>query len=175
MNMGEYAVHSGTSMATPLVAAIFALVAQARGSRDPFELRSVISSTSKPRPWFDATTVHDILAPVPQQGSGLIQAYDAAHATTVLSVSQVSFNDTDHFPGHQKFTIKNTGDIAVTYKLGHIKAATMYTFAAGSHSVSAFPNPMANDWADLSFSPRYDFILVSPQPPRLELIFTAGS
>ncbi|RSL72417.1 hypothetical protein CEP53_001123 [Fusarium sp. AF-6] len=154
MNMGEYAVLSGTSMATPLAAAIFALVAQARGSRDQFELRSVISSTSKAKPWFDGTTVHDILAPVPQQGSGFIQAYDAAHATTVLSVSQISFNDTDNFSGRKKFSIKNTGDKDVTYKLGHTKAATMYTFAAGSHSVAAFPNPIVDDWAELSFSPR---------------------
>ncbi|WAO89007.1 Hypothetical protein NCS54_00637900 [Fusarium falciforme] len=152
MNMGEYAVMSGTSMATPLAAAIFALVAQARGSRDPFELRSVISSTSKPKPWFDGKTVHDILAPVAQQGSGLIQAYDAARATTVLSVSQISFNDTDHFSGHKKFSIKNTGDKDVTYKLGHTKAATMYTFASGSHSAAAFPNPIVDDWAELSFS-----------------------
>ncbi|KAI8718244.1 hypothetical protein NCS52_00602600 [Fusarium sp. LHS14.1] len=154
MNMGEYAVMSGTSMSTPLAAAIFALVAQARGSRDPFELRSVISSTSQPKPWFDGTTVHDILAPVVQQGSGLIQAYDAAHATTVLSVSQISFNDTDHFSGSKKFSIKNTGDKDVTYKLGYTKAATLYTFAAGSHSAARFPNPIVDDWAELSFSPK---------------------
>lgn len=160
MNMGEYAVMSGTSMATPLAAAIFALVAQARGSRDPFELRSVISSTSKPKPWFDGKTVHDILAPVAQQGSGLIQAYDAARATTVLSVSQISFNDTDHFSGHKKFSIKNTGDKDVTYKLGHTKAATMCTFAAGSHSAAAFPNPIVDDWAELSFSPKYECALL---------------
>ncbi|RMJ16033.1 hypothetical protein CDV36_004273 [Fusarium kuroshium] len=154
MNMGEYAVLSGTSMATPLAAAIFALVAQARGSRDPFELRSVISSTSKAKPWFDGAAVHDILAPVAQQGTGLIQAYDAAHATTVLSVSQISFNDTDHFSSRKKFSIKNMGDKDVTYKLGHTKAATVYTFAVGSHSAAAFPNPVVDDWAELSFSPK---------------------
>ncbi|KAJ3535967.1 hypothetical protein NM208_g6920 [Fusarium decemcellulare] len=153
MNMGEYAVLSGTSMATPLAAAIFALIAEARETTNPFELRSVISSTSKPRPWFDGTTVHEIFAPVAQQGSGLIQAYKAAHATTVISVGQISFNDSDHFSGRQKFIVKNTGAKDLTYDLGHTKAATAYTFAPGSHSASQFPNPIADDWAELSFSP----------------------
>ncbi|KAF4455288.1 subtilisin-like serine protease pr1c [Fusarium albosuccineum] len=166
MNMGEYAVLSGTSIATPLAAAIFALIAEARETTDPFELRSVISSTSKPRPWFDGTTVHEIFAPVAQQGSGLIQAYKAAHAITVISVGQISFNDTDHFSRRQTFSVKNTGDKDLTCNLGHTKAATAYTFAPGSHSVSQFPNPIADDWAELSFSPEYDQAIFS-SPLRL--------
>ncbi|KAF4868748.1 Minor extracellular protease vpr [Colletotrichum siamense] len=152
MVMGEYSVLSGTSMSTPLIAAIFALVGQARGTTDPVELRNVISSTSRARPWFDGTNVHDILAPVPQQGSGVVQAYDAAHAKTILSVSEISFNDTENFVAQHTFSIQNTGGDAVIYKLGHTKAATAYTFASGSKSASQFPNPTVDDWAELSFS-----------------------
>lgn len=152
MVMGEYSVLSGTSMSTPLIAAVFALVGQARGTTDPVELRNVISSTSRTRPWFDGTSVHDILAPVPQQGSGVVQAYDAAHAKTILSVSEISFNDTENFVAQHTFSIRNTGGDAVIYKLGHTKAATAYTFASGSRSASQFPNPTVDDWAKLSFS-----------------------
>ncbi|CCF34658.1 peptidase [Colletotrichum higginsianum] len=152
LTMGGYSVLSGTSMSTPLVAAIFALVGQARGSLDPVELRSVISSTSTPIAWFDGTTVHDISASVAQQGSGVVQAHDAARAKTVLSISQISFNDTAHFVESHTFSIRNTADEDLTYTLGHTKAATAYTFAAGSRSASQFPNPVVDDWAELSFS-----------------------
>ncbi|KAF9872016.1 hypothetical protein CkaCkLH20_10648 [Colletotrichum karsti] len=150
--MGRYSVLSGTSMSTPLVAAIFALVGQARGTMDPAELRNVLSSTSRPRSWYDGTTVHDILAPIPQQGSGVVQAYDAAHAKTVLSISEISFNDTDNFVKSRTFSIRNTDDKEMTYTLGHVNAATVYTFAAGSRSASQFPNPTVDDWASISIS-----------------------
>ncbi|KAF6810595.1 subtilisin-like serine protease pr1c [Colletotrichum musicola] len=127
--MGEYSVLSGTSMSTPLAAAVFALVGQARGTTDPVELRNVISSTSRPRSWFNGTTVHDKFAPVPQQGAGAVQAYDAAHAKTLLSTSQISFNDTANMIATQRFSIRNTGEEEVVYILGHTRAATVYTFA----------------------------------------------
>ncbi|KAF0315725.1 subtilisin-like serine protease pr1c [Colletotrichum asianum] len=152
MVMGEYSVLSGTSMSTPLIAAVFALVGQARGTTNPVELRNILSSTSRARPWFDGTNVHDILAPVPQQGSGVVQAYDAAHAKTILSVSDISFNDTENFVAQHTSSIRNTGGDAVIYQLGHTTAATAYTFASGSRSASQFPNPTVDDWAKLSFS-----------------------
>lgn len=154
--LGGYAVLSGTSMATPLLAAIFALIAEARGTTDPFVLRSLISSTAKPKVWFDGTTAHnDILAPVAQQGAGIAQAWDAAHATTLLSESSISFNDSDHFVAERSFTIQNTASEDVTYILGHTKALTMYTFKDNGAAVledSTFPNPEATDWAELSFA-----------------------
>ncbi|KAF6786177.1 subtilisin-like serine protease pr1c [Colletotrichum sojae] len=158
--MGEYSVLSGTSMSTPLAAAVFALVSQARGTTDPVELRNVISSTSRPRSWFNGTTVHDIFAPVPQQGAGAVQAYDAAHAKTVLSTSQISFNDTANMIATQRFSIRNTGEEELVYTLGHARAATVYTFAPGSRSASQFPNPTVDEWAELAFSA--DTITVGP-------------
>ncbi|TKW56871.1 Minor extracellular protease vpr [Colletotrichum tanaceti] len=152
VSKGGYAVLSGTSMSTPLVAAVFALVGQARGTLDPVELRSVISSTAHPRAWYDGAAVHDIAAPVAQQGTGVVRAYDAAHSKTVLSISQISFNDTDHFVRSHSFSIRNTADHDLTYTLGHTRAATAYTFAAGSRFASQFPNPVVDDWAELSFS-----------------------
>ncbi|OHE99276.1 peptidase [Colletotrichum orchidophilum] len=152
LNMGGYSILSGTSMSTPLVAAIFALVGQARGTLDPIELRNVISATSTSRSWFDGTNVYSIPAPVAQQGSGVVQAYSAAHAKTLLSTSQISFNDTDNFVDTHTFSIRNLGTEELVYKLDHVKAATVYTFAAGSRSASQFPNPTVEDWAELTFS-----------------------
>ncbi|KAI2470814.1 subtilisin-like protein [Annulohypoxylon bovei var. microspora] len=154
--LGGYAILSGTSMSTPLLAAIFALVAEVRGTHDPEVLRSLVSATAKPRVWFDGQDAHnDILAPVAQQGAGIAQAWDAAHATTILSESSISFNDSDHFVGERSFTIQNTAQEDVTYVLGHTKALTMYTFSDTGGAVldiTYFPNPTAEGWAELSFA-----------------------
>ncbi|OTB18600.1 hypothetical protein K445DRAFT_346337 [Daldinia sp. EC12] len=157
LDLGGYAVLSGTSMATPLLAAIFALISEARGTRDPQILRRLVSATAKPKVWFDGETAHnDILAPVTQQGAGIVQAWDAAHSYTILSESSISFNDSDHFVGERTFTIQNTASEDVTYFLGHTKALTMYTFANNQGpvlSTTSFPNPTADDWAEVKFTP----------------------
>ncbi|KAI1204563.1 subtilisin-like protein [Annulohypoxylon truncatum] len=153
--LGGYAILSGTSMSTPLLAAIFALVAEVRGTLDPQVLRSLVSATAKPLVWFDGQVAHDdILAPVPQQGAGIAQVWDAAHTSTILSESSFSFNDSDHFVGERSFSIQNTAQEDVTYVLGHTKALTMYTFADSGGPVldtTYFPNPTADGWAELAF------------------------
>ncbi|KAK0652464.1 peptidase S8/S53 domain-containing protein [Cercophora newfieldiana] len=142
---GSYKIDSGTSMSTPLVTAIYALLAEARGTTDPVTLENLLSATAKPIKWYDGSEVHDDLAPVPQQGSGLVQAYDAAFATTLLNVSSLAFNDSDHFVGSTSFKITNLGTQDVTYEFGHVAAATVYA-SAGSYipdlaafSLATFP------------------------------------
>ena len=155
---GLYRVTSGTSMSTPLVTSAYALLMQARGTRDAATLRNLLSATAKPNIWYDGTRTYDILAPVPQQGAGLIQAYDAAVATTLLNVSSLALNDTDHFVRQISFTITNLGSQEVTYQLRHVKAATVYA-SSGSFipdpeqfELKNFPPDTASSWATLSFS-----------------------
>jgi len=149
---GGYSILSGTSMACPLTAAIYALVRQVRGKLDPGTVESLLSATSNPNLFHDGTKAYPYLAPVIQQGSGLIQAYDAAYSTTLLSVSSLSFNDTDHFTQSSNFTIKNLDTKEVTYSLSHIRAATAYTLNKGSISPPHFPNELVTNGASLSFS-----------------------
>ncbi|KAF4820075.1 Minor extracellular protease vpr [Colletotrichum siamense] len=154
-DQSQYMVNPGTSMSTPFVAAVYALVGQVRGTLDQETLRSVISATAEPKAWNDGTTVHeDVLAPVAQQGAGLVQAWDAAHATTILGSTGISFNDTDHFVGEHTFSVKNTASEAVTYKLGHAKSATVYTFTPGEAQlvVARAPPPTVDTWADIKFA-----------------------
>ncbi|KAL2020021.1 hypothetical protein VTK56DRAFT_8924 [Thermocarpiscus australiensis] len=152
--LGSYGVLSGTSMACPLAAAIYALLMNVRGTKDPKTLENVLSATAHPNLFNNGATSLPLLAPVPQQGAGLIQAWDAAHATALLSVSSLSFNDTDHFNPEQKFDISNTGKRAVRYSLSNVGAATAYTFdSEGSTKPAAFPGDLTADFATLSFSP----------------------
>ncbi|KAI0428054.1 peptidase S8/S53 domain-containing protein [Xylaria sp. FL1042] len=134
--LGSYAVISGTSMACPLVAGIYALIADVRGTFDPATLEALIASTANPRLYNEGAGNANVPAPVPQVGAGLVQAYDAAYATTLLSKSYLAFNDSDHGPKTLTFDIKNLGKSTVTYKLGSVGAATAYTF-----SDSIYPDP----------------------------------
>ncbi|KAM7188577.1 minor extracellular protease [Rhypophila sp. PSN 637] len=152
--LGAYAVLSGTSMACPLAAAVYALLINARKTSDPKTLENLLSSTAHPNLFQDGRTAYPVLAPVAQQGAGLIQAWDAARATTLLSVSSLSFNDTDNFVPVRNFTISNTAKEAITYDLGHVGAATGYTLPDnGSATPDTFPNDLTDDFATLAFTP----------------------
>ena len=150
---GGYAVLSGTSMACPLVAAAYALVSQVRGTLDPREILHVLSADSKPQVFNDGAAFYQYLAPVPQQGGGLMQVSDAAYATTLLEPSSLSFGDTDTFHNVLNFTLTNAGDEEVSYDISHVPALSMYTLEADSIYPARFPNePIAGGAARLSFS-----------------------
>lgn len=153
LNMGAYYVDSGTSMATPLMASIYALIMQARSIKDPKALLSMVSLTAKQTKYRDSyqSVSYNDLAPVAQQGAGLAQAYDAIHATTTLSVSSISLNDTDHFVSSTDFTIKNGAKKAVTYSIGHIPSRSRDTFRAGVSTPTQNSNSTSSA-ATLTFS-----------------------
>ena len=150
--LGGYAVLSGTSMACPLAAAVVALVGQVRGTFDPATIESLLAATANPNLFNDGTSTYPILAPVAQQGGGLIQAYDAAYTNVELSVSSIAFNDTDNFEDTMNFTISNAGDDSVTYSLSNVGAATAYTFSQGSIYPDLFPNELVDSFASVEFS-----------------------
>lgn len=152
---GGYAVYSGTSMATPFVAAVYALIAQIRELQsNAVELANLVSSTAKAVSWNDATGAIHELAPVAQQGPGLVQAYDAAYSTTLLDVRSLAFNDSDHFQSSMTFTIENTGSDTITYKISHTPATSMYALnnVPGDGSPSYFPGTISSATARMRFS-----------------------
>lgn len=154
VSQGSFEVNSGTSLSTPLVASILALVGQARGTFDPAVLESLLSATAKPSRFNLGFGAQPYLAPVAQQGAGLVQAFDAAYATSLVSVSSLSFNDTDNL-AKQSFTINNLNAEAVTYELSNIGAATAYTFSAGADASPCpmpFPNDLVAEYAQLDLS-----------------------
>ncbi|KAI9148487.1 Minor extracellular protease vpr [Paramyrothecium foliicola] len=153
-----YAILSGTSMATPLVAAAFALVAEARGTLEPAEIENRLAATSNPQLWFNITgdgVFEDWLTPSAQQGAGLIQVYDAAYSTTLLRPSSLSFNDTEHNTA-QSFRIENEGKEAITYKISHVPSNTIYVLNRELQPPDMFPNDdlIIRGGAKLSFSER---------------------
>lgn len=144
------------SLAAPLVAGIYALLSEARGTKDPSVLGRLLASTAKPLAWFDGSKAYpDLTAPPPQQGAGIAQVYDAAHAVAELDVINMSFNDTDNFEGEQTFTVTNTGDEDLDFEVGHSKSPTMYFLQDGDVMYPmTFPNPTVAESATLEFSSR---------------------
>ncbi|KAM0553268.1 hypothetical protein ACHAPJ_007558 [Fusarium lateritium] len=149
---GGYAVLSGTSMACPLVAAVIALIAEVRGTLDPTVIETILASTSNPQLFNDGTGFSDYLAPVPQQGGGMVQAYDAAYSTLLISASSLSFNDTDHFAETLNFTLHNTGKENLDLSISHVPTKSVYTLANDSIYPAAFPNDVVDAHATLKFS-----------------------
>jgi hypothetical protein len=128
------------------------------GKLDAKRMRRILTSTAKPLAWHDGKTAHtDILAPVPQQGAGIVQVWNAAHVTAELDIDNLMFNDTDHFVGNRTFSVRNTGSTDLTFELGHRKAVTMNSLQPGLDGLQAgsFPNPIVEDWADIQFSSKY--------------------
>lgn len=138
LELGGYSVNSGTSMACPFVSGVIALLLEARGKTDPATINNILSATADPNVYYDDKNVHPHLAPVMQQGGGLINAYDAIYAQTILSVSSISFNDTEYFETQKNFTIQNTGKEAVTYDLGHTGDLVVYTLQ-GTGTPTPYP------------------------------------
>lgn len=174
LELGGYAVLGGTSMAAALTAAVYALVSQVRGTRDPCILERVLSSTANPSifPFVMPDGARAILAPVAQQGGGLIQAFDAAHTTTLISVASIAFNDTDNFIPKADFSIQNLGPREVTYEIGHVLALTTDALVGAGRYVNN-PNTVVYANATLDFSvSKFTIpaggsinITVTPKPP----------
>ncbi|KAK1594132.1 subtilase [Colletotrichum navitas] len=150
--LGSYAVSSGTSMATPLAASIVALVSQVRGTRDPDLIKRLLASTAKPnfsQNYFDSDFSGG-LGPVPQQGAGMIQAYDAAYTSSIVSVAGIAFNDTDNLASEKTFTVTNVGDTTAVYNVSHVPALTATTLG-GIYRMSS--PELFTSYATLKFEP----------------------
>lgn len=160
---GAYAVLSGTSMATPYVAGIVAIIKQVRGfSIAPAVIINLLTSTAQPVTFNDGSaTRYSFFAPVIQQGAGLVRAYSAVHTRSIVQPSSISFNDTRHFLYNASFSIENTGDTAITYDLSHVPAATAYTLDPYDGLFpTPFPPDMVSNAASLGIEP--SSILIEP-------------
>lgn len=134
---------SGTSFASPYVAGVAALMRQARPGITPDEIMIRLATTAKPMQMqSDKRVTQNYLAPTFQQGGGLIDAYTAVHTTTTFNVSELAFNDTAYLRP-LSFEIRNEGNVSVAYQISHTPGPTMYTFAPGNNTVTAFSNDTA--------------------------------
>ncbi|KAI0376492.1 subtilisin-like protein [Hypomontagnella monticulosa] len=120
-NNTGYALISGTSMATPHAAGVYALIKQAHPDLTPEQIANRMQATSNPLVQFQTDGV---LTSTSQQGSGLINALKAITYETAVSPTELNLRDSAS-PASQKITIENKSQSPRTYKLGHRGAASI--------------------------------------------------
>uniref|UniRef100_A0A8H7NQH7 Peptidase S8/S53 domain-containing protein n=1 Tax=Bionectria ochroleuca TaxID=29856 RepID=A0A8H7NQH7_BIOOC len=123
----KYVVQSGTSFSTPYLAGVAALF-YAHVKKDSKEFLRRISATATTLPAWDERekSVLADIAPLAQQGSGLVDAVKVVdYQTILLSDSHISLNDTDNRVSTHKVRLANTGSSQVTYKISHVAAASV--------------------------------------------------
>ncbi|KAG8859613.1 hypothetical protein FRB91_007499 [Serendipita sp. 411] len=150
VKMGSWAIYSGTSMATPFVAGVSALLLEAKGKTKEVarSARDYLQTTAHPIRQSKNET--SLLQTASFQGSGLIDAYNMIHYKTVVSPGQLLLNDTAHFDGRKTIKITNSGDKKMVYTLSHKPAGTAQTLPAGSIQPIPFPVPLTADAASVS-------------------------
>ncbi|KAH9464872.1 hypothetical protein Pst134EB_004378 [Puccinia striiformis f. sp. tritici] len=164
---GSFAIASGTSISAPQMAGIAALVMSIQGKAiNPHEIYTRIASSATPVANFSET---GILESVCHQGAGLVNAWCAAMATTVVSTHSFSLNDTLHFNGTQSFSITNKGKQPVSYTVDHVSAGTALAF--GKNNVAnRWPVPLIPGTSSVSFSV-YEFVLHPGQTRAIQVKF----
>jgi hypothetical protein len=134
------------------MAGVSALLFQSKGNSVAVGLaaRDLYQSTAMPVAATHNTS--SLWETLTHQGAGLVNAFNAIHATTVVSPAQLLLNDTRSFAPVQKFTIKNNGNKKVKYTLGHVAAGTAITIPSGSAFAAVGPVPLVANAASVHFS-----------------------
>lgn len=167
---GSYASMSGTSMATPQISGIVALMKSVRGKNlHALKLKKILSTTAQQ---VAATAGGNDIETVVHAGGGLVDAFCACFAQTIISTDVLTLYDLPNFKSEHTFTITNEGDRTHSFNAGHIPANTINTFKHGSHRVSTKVQPVPRSpSAQVQITPNR-FTLAPKASVTIRVVFT---
>jgi hypothetical protein len=132
-------------MATPFVAACYALVKSQNPALSVAEIINLLQSSSTPMQYvYD----HTIFSAVAGQGAGMINPYNAIKYQTTVTPSQIELGDTDNFlNAPQTIKINNASPKSQTYTIKHE--------GAGYAEYAPYPDALTPQFANLWGLPQY--------------------
>lgn len=124
-----YGIISGTSMATPYVASVYALI---KSKHPDLTLPEIYARMQTTADQVDMANFPGV-APAPQQGGGLVRADRAILQTSTIAADGREFNlPYDGAAATLNFTIQNPSSAAVAFKLSNLPANGMAYWPEGS-------------------------------------------
>lgn len=117
-----YAIISGTSMATPFMSGVYALIKSSDRSLTTNDIRRRIQNSANPVVDVDK---RDMLSTTAYQGAGMIDALKAVTTKFTASPAELSLRDSPK-PKAQTITIENKSNAPKTYTFSHKGAGLIY-------------------------------------------------
>jgi minor extracellular serine protease Vpr len=121
LELGGYAIISGTSMSSPHVAGAAALYLEAHPSATAGDIKVAMQNSADPKNWSLAPAAN-FLDHTFRQGAGMLDIDDAILATSRVTPSEIAMGEGEAGAKTHALTIRNDGSDAVTYDLSHAPA-----------------------------------------------------
>ena len=121
LELGGYAILSGTSMSSPHVAGAAALLLQAKPGTPAGMVRTILQNSADPKVW-SLNPGLGFLDHVHRQGAGMVDVDDAILATTLIQPGKLALGEGQAGPQTRTLTLRNSSAAAVTYNLSSVNA-----------------------------------------------------
>ncbi|KAF9923390.1 hypothetical protein FBU30_006546 [Linnemannia zychae] len=121
---GSYSTMSGTSMATPFVSGVAALMLQNDPFIDRHQVLSRLQTYAKPGVYKNST----IFESVARQGGGMVNVWDAIRGQAFVEPTHLALNDTDNIESSYTLSVTNQYNTEETFFISHLPAYSILGF-----------------------------------------------